>query len=119
MVQQLSNEEDLKRLLKSEQELNNVDRALFDAKVNRDKRLKPKEEKKQEPFKPESQLKIDTENKKSIEPLKQRPEKVELRGISTFFKLKEKTESLATKSEFEILNPLLKGCQNYQTEAKK
>lgn len=46
MVQNLATEEDLKHLIKSEQELNNVDRALFDAKVNRDKRQKPKEEKK-------------------------------------------------------------------------
>jgi len=38
MVQHLATEEDLKDLIKSEQELNNVDRALFDAKVSRDKR---------------------------------------------------------------------------------
>jgi hypothetical protein len=38
MVQNLATDEDLKHLIKSEQELNNVDRALFDAKVNRDKR---------------------------------------------------------------------------------
>jgi hypothetical protein len=38
LVQLLATEKDLKHLIKSEQELNNVDRALFDAKVNRDKR---------------------------------------------------------------------------------
>ena len=119
MVQHLATEKDLKHLIKSEQELNNVDRALFDAKVNRDKRQKPKEEKKQEQVKPDFQLKIDTENKKSMDPLKQKPEKIEPRGISTFFKPKEKTENLSIKSEFVILNPLLKGCQSYQTDAKK
>ena len=30
------------------QELNSIDRALFDARINRDKRLRPKEDKKPE-----------------------------------------------------------------------
>jgi len=54
-----------------------------------------------------------------MDPLKQKPEKIEPRGISTFFKPKEKTESFSIKSEFVILNQLLKGCQTYSTDAKK
>lgn len=120
IVQHLVTESDLKYLIKSEKELNSVDRALFDARINREKRIKPKEERKQEQPKPEAPLKFDTtDNKKQIEPLKQKTEKVEPKGISVFFKPREKAENSSLKSEIVIHNPLLKGHQTYQTEAKK
>jgi len=104
----------LKSLQKLEQDKTNIDRSVFDAKLSREKRLKQKEEKKQEPTKPEIQLKIDSEqenSKKLAETVKPKLEKQETRGIINFFKPKQKQESDDSKSKakVEILNPLLKG----------
>ena len=45
----------------------------------------------------------------------------EVRAISNFFKPKQKTESenSPSKSKEEIRNPMLRGLQIYQTEARK
>jgi hypothetical protein len=69
------------------------------------------------------QLKIDSElkTKTAGDPGKPKIEKNEVRGISNFFKPKERTiiENSPSKCKDEIHNLLLKGLQVYHTEAKR